>query len=55
MKKPLYNSTKQTIMQVLGLFQDLSTKDVCVQLGCPEIVEDVGKLLELYALWAYTY
>ena len=41
-------------MQVLGLFQDLSTKDVCVQLGCPEIVEDVEKLLKLYVLFTYT-
>lgn len=48
MKKPLYNSKKQTMMQVLGILQDLSTKDVCVQFGCPEITEEVESLLELY-------
>lgn len=47
MKKPLYNSKKQTMMQVLGILQDLSTKDVCVQFGCPEITEEVESLLEL--------
>lgn len=33
LKKPAYNATKHTIKQVLGLNENLPTKDLCVQLG----------------------
>lgn len=46
LKKPSYNATKQTIKQVLGLNRDITFKDVCVQLGCPEIVSDAEELLQ---------
>lgn len=44
LKKPAYNANKQTIKQVLGLNQDLTIKDICVQLGCPEIGIDAENL-----------
>ena len=47
LKKPAYNATKQTVKQVLGIFEDLPLKDVCVQFGCPEIVADVENLLQM--------
>lgn len=47
LKKPSYNATKQTLKQVLGIFENLSLKDVCVQFGCPEIVNDVENLLQM--------
>ena len=46
LKKPAYNATKHTIKQVLDLNENLPTKDLCIQLGCPEIVDDVEILLE---------
>ena len=46
LKNFTYRATKQTIKQVLGLNKDLTIKDVCVQLGCPEIASDAESLLE---------
>jgi origin recognition complex subunit 6 len=45
LKNSAYRATKQTIKQVLGLNKDVTIKDVCVQLGCPEIVSDAENLL----------
>ncbi|XP_059352199.1 origin recognition complex subunit 6-like [Daphnia carinata] len=48
LKKPAYSATKQTIKQVLCLNKDISIKDVCVQLGCPEIASDANNLFAKY-------
>lgn len=45
-KKPAYNATKQTIKQVLELNKELTVKDICVQVGCPEIITEVLDLLQ---------
>ncbi|EFX79310.1 hypothetical protein DAPPUDRAFT_304828 [Daphnia pulex] len=49
LKNSAYRATKQTIKQVLGLNKDVTIKDVCVQLGCPEIVSDAENLLAKYS------
>jgi len=48
LKKSVYNSSKQMVKQVLGIIGEISFKDSCVQLGCPEIVEEAEKLLKMY-------
>lgn len=48
LKKPVYNSSKQTVKQVLGINEEILFRDVCVQLGCPEIVNEAENLFKLY-------
>lgn len=49
MKKPVYNSSKQMVKQILGIIEEIQFKDVCVQLGCPEIISEAENLLILYS------
>jgi len=48
LKKPAYNSSKQTVRQILGIIEEVLFKDVCVQLGCPEIINEAENLLQFY-------